>query len=126
MPRTERSGAAEILATRPLPALPGSAGVPPALSFLDASEDAGETPALPGRPGRGGDLVSFAAGRRFATILADPPWQFANKTGKVAPEHRRLSRYGQDEDALASGRQLHCAYRSGGRIGLLATLLTRY
>jgi N6-adenosine-specific RNA methylase IME4 len=30
----------------------------------------------------------------FGTILADPPWQFTNKTGKVAPEHRRLSRYG--------------------------------
>jgi N6-adenosine-specific RNA methylase IME4 len=25
--------------------------------------------------------------------LADPPWQFKNRTGKVAPEHRRLSRY---------------------------------
>jgi N6-adenosine-specific RNA methylase IME4 len=31
---------------------------------------------------------------KFATILADPPWQFQNKTGKVAPEHRRLNRYG--------------------------------
>ena len=30
---------------------------------------------------------------RFATILADPPWQFQNRTGKVAPEHRRLLRY---------------------------------
>jgi N6-adenosine-specific RNA methylase IME4 len=40
------------------------------------------------------DLLRFAQGRRFATILADPPWQFTNKTGKVAPEHRRLSRYG--------------------------------
>ena len=29
----------------------------------------------------------------FATILADPPWQFQNRTGKVAPEHRRLLRY---------------------------------
>ena len=28
------------------------------------------------------------------TILADPPWQFSNRTGKVAPEHRRLNRYG--------------------------------
>src|SRR5262249_49625779 len=28
-----------------------------------------------------------------STILADPPWQFQNKTGKVAPEHRRLTRY---------------------------------
>src|SRR5208282_5215783 len=40
------------------------------------------------------DLLRFARGRRFATILADPPWQFTNKTGKVAPEHKRLSRYG--------------------------------
>jgi N6-adenosine-specific RNA methylase IME4 len=29
----------------------------------------------------------------FRTILADPPWRFANRTGKVAPEHRRLDRY---------------------------------
>ena len=40
------------------------------------------------------DLLAFAGGRRFATLLADPPWQFTNKTGKVAPEHKRLSRYG--------------------------------
>lgn len=30
----------------------------------------------------------------YGTILADPPWQFSNRTGKMAPEHRRLSRYG--------------------------------
>lgn len=30
----------------------------------------------------------------FQTVLADPPWRFANRTGKVAPEHRRLDRYG--------------------------------
>jgi len=29
----------------------------------------------------------------FPTILADPPWRFTNRTGKVAPEHRRLDRY---------------------------------
>lgn len=29
----------------------------------------------------------------FTTILADPPWRFTNRTGKVAPEHRRLDRY---------------------------------
>ncbi|HYN37884.1 MAG TPA: MT-A70 family methyltransferase [Rhodospirillales bacterium] len=39
-------------------------------------------------------LRSFAGDRRFATILADPPWRFSNRTGKMAPEHRRLSRYG--------------------------------
>jgi len=40
------------------------------------------------------DLLAFVEGRRFATILADPPWRFTNRTGKMAPEHRRLSRYG--------------------------------
>jgi N6-adenosine-specific RNA methylase IME4 len=39
------------------------------------------------------DLLATTKGRRFGTILADPPWQFQNKTGKVAPEHRRLARY---------------------------------
>lgn len=40
------------------------------------------------------DLRAFAGARRFATVLADPPWRFVNRTGKMAPEHRRLSRYG--------------------------------
>jgi N6-adenosine-specific RNA methylase IME4 len=39
------------------------------------------------------DLRRFANSRRFRTILADPPWQFQNRTGKVAPEHKRLNRY---------------------------------
>jgi N6-adenosine-specific RNA methylase IME4 len=39
------------------------------------------------------DPLSFVGERKFATILADPPWQFTNRTGKVAPEHRRLARY---------------------------------
>jgi hypothetical protein len=41
----------------------------------------------------GKDLLRATAGERFATVLADPPWQFRNRTGKVAPEHRRLHRY---------------------------------
>ncbi|NHN45229.1 MT-A70 family methyltransferase [Microcella frigidaquae] len=37
----------------------------------------------------------------FQTVLADPPWRFANRTGKVAPEHRRLDRYDtMDLDAI--------------------------
>ena len=40
------------------------------------------------------DLYTAVGSRRFATVLADPPWRFQNSTGKVAPEHRRLSRYG--------------------------------
>jgi len=32
-------------------------------------------------------------GQRYVTLLADPPWRFINRTSKVAPEHRRLSRY---------------------------------
>lgn len=39
------------------------------------------------------DLLDFVGTSRFSTVLADPPWQFANRTGKIAPEHRRLSRY---------------------------------
>ncbi len=36
------------------------------------------------------DLISLG---KFGTILADPPWLFVNRTGKVAPEHKRLFRY---------------------------------
>lgn len=39
------------------------------------------------------ELVEFCDGKKFKTILADPPWQFQNRTGKVAPEHKRLNRY---------------------------------
>lgn len=41
----------------------------------------------------GFDLLKKAEGLAFQTVLADPPWRFLNRTGKVAPEHRRLSRY---------------------------------
>lgn len=39
------------------------------------------------------NLRAFARGQKFRTILADPPWQFQNRTGKIAPEHKRLNRY---------------------------------
>lgn len=39
------------------------------------------------------DLRAFLAGDRFGTVMADPPWRFTNRTGKIAPEHKRLSRY---------------------------------
>lgn len=38
------------------------------------------------------DLLLHAK-EKYATILADPPWRFTNRTGKMAPEHKRLSRY---------------------------------
>ncbi len=38
------------------------------------------------------DLEAKVTGR-YSTILADPPWQFQNRTGKMAPEHKRLLRY---------------------------------
>lgn len=45
-------------------------------------------------PNPGEDLLNKVHEKGpFATILADPPWQFQNRTGKVAPEHRRLLRY---------------------------------
>lgn len=43
-------------------------------------------------PNAAEDLLSTTHGK-FGTILADPPWRFSNRTGKMAPEHRRLSRY---------------------------------
>ena len=39
------------------------------------------------------ELARHTAGRRFHTVLADPPWRFSNRTGKMAPEHKRLNRY---------------------------------
>lgn len=39
------------------------------------------------------DFLEFVGNNKFSTILADPPWQFKNRTGKMAPEHKRLSRY---------------------------------
>lgn len=42
------------------------------------------------------DFTRFAGSmgnNRFSTVLADPPWRFTNRTGKMAPEHKRLSRY---------------------------------
>lgn len=39
------------------------------------------------------DLAGFLGDRRFGCVLADPPWRFTNRTGKVAPEHKRLARY---------------------------------
>ena len=39
------------------------------------------------------NLMEFTNGKKYNTIYADPPWQFQNRTGKVAPEHKRLTRY---------------------------------
>jgi len=39
------------------------------------------------------DFTSFTKGKKYQTVYADPPWQFQNRTGKAAPEHKRLRRY---------------------------------
>ena len=39
------------------------------------------------------EFVKFIGNNKYQTILADPPWQFTNRTGKMAPEHKRLKRY---------------------------------
>ena len=38
-------------------------------------------------------LLTFCGKKKYATVYADPPWRFQNRTGKVAPEHKRLNRY---------------------------------
>lgn len=53
----------------------------PARTRVEPLRDEAEAPPLPTVDGG------------FKTVLADPPWRFANRTGKVAPEHRRLDRY---------------------------------
>jgi N6-adenosine-specific RNA methylase IME4 len=39
------------------------------------------------------DLTLIGKASKFSTLLADPPWRFTNRTGKMAPEHKRLQRY---------------------------------
>ncbi len=46
----------------------------------------------PTRPIISSDFGALRLGH-YATVLADPPWRFDNRTGKVAPEHLRLARY---------------------------------
>lgn len=40
----------------------------------------------------GKSILQYVGGQ-YGTILIDPPWRFANRTGKMAPEHKRLHRY---------------------------------
>jgi len=55
----------------------------------------GLTPAFEGYAveSAGDNLLAFAGAEKFGTVLADSPWRFSNRTGKMAPEHRRLARY---------------------------------
>ena len=39
------------------------------------------------------DLLAYCGDEKFVTIYADPPWQFSNRTGKIAPENKKLTRY---------------------------------
>ena len=39
------------------------------------------------------DSIFQSISGKYGTILIDPPWRFANRTGKVGPEHKRLHRY---------------------------------
>jgi len=61
------------------------------------------------------EFVKFIGDNKYQTILADPPWQFTNRTGKMAPEHKRLKRYDtlslkdicEIPVALATDKQAH-------------------
>lgn len=39
------------------------------------------------------NLLEYCQGQKYSTIYADPPWRFQNRTGKVAPENKKLNRY---------------------------------
>jgi N6-adenosine-specific RNA methylase IME4 len=55
------------------------------LKIVNESADKTPTPAQ--------DFVRNVVNKSYNTILADPPWRFQNRSGKIAPEHKRLSRY---------------------------------
>ena len=52
------------------------------------------------------DLRTFVRTRRFGTILADPPWQFQNRTGKI-------KRGIQDAKSRGEREHLESAYKAG-------------
>ncbi|OSP54666.1 MT-A70 family methyltransferase [Pseudoruegeria sp. SK021] len=60
------------------------------------------------------DLRRFLNGEHYGCVMADPPWRFTNRTGKVAPEHKRLSRYPTMnlEDICSLPVAEHCADRA--------------
>ena len=61
---------------------------PPAKKLCGLSDQQFFLPSRPLSPA-GEALLDVIAGRKFGTILVDPPWQFQNRTGKIAPEHKR-------------------------------------
>ncbi|POP33179.1 S-adenosylmethionine-binding protein [Lactonifactor longoviformis] len=62
------------------------------------------------------NLQLFTKGKKYNTIYADPPWQFQNRTGKVAPEHKRLTRY--DTMTLNDIKELSIADIAGDKAQL--------
>ena len=39
------------------------------------------------------ELLEYCGDKKYKTIYADPPWQFVNRSGKIAPENKKLTRY---------------------------------
>lgn len=65
---------------------------------------------LPPTSGGSERQIMFDDLGHFGTILADPPWRFQNRTGKVAPEHQRLKRYATMKlDDICALPVTHCA-----------------
>lgn len=62
------------------------------------------------------NFLTFTAGKTYNTIYADPPWQFQNRTGKMAPEHKRLTRY--ETMSLADIKSLPVADIAGDKAHL--------
>lgn len=60
---------------------------------ISTRQDLGTPMVSPSKDNVSEQFLAQFGGHKFRTIVADPPWQFQNKTGKVAPEHRRLNRY---------------------------------
>jgi N6-adenosine-specific RNA methylase IME4 len=76
---------------RPVDLTAAEAGPRPDRSIAGAPRRLSQPLRADTRTGKLPPLPETAEG--WPTLLADPPWRFINRTGKVAPEHRRLDRY---------------------------------
>jgi N6-adenosine-specific RNA methylase IME4 len=70
------------------------------------------------KPDAAAEFRAAIGPRTFGTLLADPPWQFINRTGKVAPEHRRLNRYGTMTIDEIAALPVACAARAAAHLYL--------
>ena len=72
------------------------------------------------------DFVAEIRQNQYGAVLADPPWRFQNRTGKMAPEHKRLSRYPTLSLDEIKEIPVHLVAAKNGGIGFLSEPMAVY